>query len=603
MKKAPTQTQIEALQSAFLRLKEQPLPSEAVVALEKAAQYLNELSNYVKDSQEQARLAALYKVSQAMGASLDLDEVLTQVIDAAIHLTGAERGFLVLAGSGEGDWVVHAARNFNGVGLQPDEMGVSRTVITSVFQTKQALVTTDARNDPRFARQESVVLMALRSILCAPLMARGQVIGVIYVDNRAQTGLFTRADLDLLNALAVQAAVAIENARLYTRTDQELSQQVAELERLTMIDRELNASLDLEHVLEITKRWAIRATGASNSWVLLTNTDGGTNFQDINPSLDLPLNLDRALVEAALHAGSPDVFRSSDGNASCLFAPILHAGQVLGVLIGERQGGFDASAERFLQRLSARAAPALANARLYGDVQRANQEKSRFVSIVTHELRTPLTSIKGFTDLLHQGAVGALNVKQLSFLDIILNNVDRMSALVSDLSDISHIETGRLKLEPVATELQGLVSDCLRSLSPKLDEKHQALDVVIAPELPPAYVDPNRLVQVLNNLMSNAWKYTPEGGSIHVAVRRQGSALYLEISDNGIGIRSEDQARLFTQFFRSEDPDVRDQPGWGLGLNVSKRLIELMGGTIGVESVVGQGSKFRLTLPIAKDST
>ncbi len=602
MTKAPAQTQIEGLRSAFNRLREKPLPAEIQTALDDASRALNELADYVTDSQEQARLAALYKVSQAMGASLDLDQVLTQVIDAAIHLTGAERGFLVLAGPGEQDWVVRAARNFDQQDLQPEEMGVSRTVIASVFQNKKGLVTTDARNDPRFARQESVVLMALRSILCAPLMARGQVNGVIYVDNRAQIGLFTRADLDLLSALAVQAAIAIENARLYTRTGQELSLQVAELERLTLIDRELNASLDLENVLEITRRWASRATTASNVWILLTNPVGGTNSQETYTSADLPLNLVHSLVESAMHTSSSDVLRATEGAANWLSVPITLAGEVLGVLIATHQGQFDGPSERFLQRLAARSAPALANARLYRDVQQANQEKSRFVSIVTHELRTPMTSIKGFTDLLHQGAVGPLNDQQRSFLDIIRSNVDRMSALVADLSDISHIETGRLKLEPAAIKLDELVTECMRSLRPKIDEKRQILDVVITPELPPAYADPNRLVQVLNNLVSNAWKYTPEGGRIRVAARRQGDLLSLEVSDDGIGIRPEDLGSLFTQFFRSDDPDVRSQPGWGLGLNVSKRLIELMGGTIAVESVVGQGSKFWLTLPIANDT-
>jgi sigma-B regulation protein RsbU (phosphoserine phosphatase) len=159
-----------------------------------------------------------------------LDEVLTQVMDAVIGLTQAERGFLVLLEeNGTEEWRLRAARNCSQETLQPKDMEISRTVIGSVIQTGQGLLTTDARNDPRFADQNSVVFYALRSIMCAPLLSRGKAIGAIYVDNRTQTGLFSPSDLELLNAFASQAAVALENAWLYTRTDQALAQRVAEL--------------------------------------------------------------------------------------------------------------------------------------------------------------------------------------------------------------------------------------------------------------------------------------------------------------------------------------------------------------------------------------
>jgi signal transduction histidine kinase len=199
--------------------------------------------------------------------------------------------------------------------------------------------------------------------------------------------------------------------------------------------------------------------------------------------------------------------------------------------------------------------------------------------------------------LLRQGVVGPVNEQQLNFLNVIRNNVERMSALVSDLSDISRIEAGRLKLECSLISVQDYLDETICSLGPKLEEKSQTLSVEIPQDLPKVYADPNRLMQVLTNLLSNAWKYTPPDGEIQIHARQEGEAVRLEIIDNGIGINAEDQEMLFEQFFRSEDSAVREQQGWGLGLNVAKRLVEIMGGTIGFSTGTGQGSTFWFTLP------
>jgi signal transduction histidine kinase len=586
--------QISSLRTLINQLSTQSLPVQAKIAVHDAARKLDELADSLQTTQEESRLAALYRVSNMLGTSLDLDDVLTQVMDAVIGLTGAERGFLMLKSQDTDDWQLRAARNFSQESLETKDMEVSRTVLNTVMAGGQGVVTTDAQSDPRFSGQDSVVFYSLRSIMCSPLMARGVMIGAIYVDNRIKKALFKQQDLDLLNAFASQAAIAIENARLYTRTDQALASRVTELETLTQIDRELNAHLDLERVIDITRKWAVRGTGSRRVWLLLTreaNRLEDTSTDDQEFSLEVPF------VSEALQKKLPSTTTPIENDIARIAIPLIHSGQPLGVIVVERDQAFDEASIQFLIRLAARAATAIENNNLYLAVQQADLAKSKFVSVVSHELRIPMTSIRGYTDLLRKEVVGPVNDQQANFLKVIQNNVERMSILVSDLSDISRIETGRLKLERVSVAIDASIEEVVRSLQPKLEEKKLTLSIDMDMNLPQIQTDPTRLNQILTNLLSNAWKYTPEGGEIRIAAHREAGRVRIEVKDTGIGIGQSEQNLIFSQFFRSESESVRGQQGWGLGLNVTKRLVELMDGTIGFSSILGQGSTFWFTLP------
>jgi signal transduction histidine kinase len=174
-----------------------------------------------------------------------------------------------------------------------------------------------------------------------------------------------------------------------------------------------------------------------------------------------------------------------------------------------------------------------------------------------------------------------------------------MSVLIRDLSDINRIESGRMKFELGSFGLDEALEDVISSLRETIDGRQQMLMVEIEPDFPQVYADRTRISQVLTNLISNANKYTPNGGEITVRASANGQFAQLEVVDTGIGISEEDQAKLFTQFFRSDDSAVREQTGWGLGLSIVKKMVEAQGGEISCYSILGQGSTFTFTIPLA----
>lgn len=232
----------------------------------------------------------------------------------------------------------------------------------------------------------------------------------------------------------------------------------------------------------------------------------------------------------------------------------------------------------------------------------ADRAKTEFISTVSHELRTPMTSIKGYVDLLLLGSAGPLSEMQRRFLQIVKSNADRLKLLVDDLLDISRIESGRLQLDLRPVPLEAAVEAVVASLKARLDEKNQRLELDLPAFLPPVQADKDRLIQILMNLVSNAHKYTPEGGQIRIRACVEGEAVHVAVSDTGIGIPPEALPRIFERFYRVDDPRVQETPGTGLGLSIVKALVEMHGGRIWVESEVGRGSTFHFTIPIAREA-
>jgi signal transduction histidine kinase len=428
-------------------------------------------------------------------------------------------------------------------------------------------------------------------------------------------------DQELLTAFAGQAAVAIENTRLFMLTDQELATRVEELSVMQRIDRELNASLEMDRAMRITLDWALRQSGAEAGLIGMLEEsklrvmahqgfdERMANLPDQTMKVELPamlLTVENGQPQLLVVTASTEKLLSNAHTQ--MIIPIRRETTVIGLLHLESMSDSQVDID-FLTRLTDHAAIAISNAQLYSEVQRANVAKSEFVSFVSHELKNPMTSIKGFTELMSAGAAGTVSDMQANFLSTIKTNVVRMDTLVSDLNDISKIEAGRLSLTYKVAEVSVLVDDTVRSLKRQIEDKKQTLEIILPEKLPVIWADPTRIVQVLVNLLSNSYKYTPEGGVLQIGAEEGNNLLgtnnatrvvHIWVKDNGLGMTPEDQKKIFEQYFRTEySKDMAT--GTGLGLNITKKLIEMQGGKIWFESEFHAGTTFHITIPVAEE--
>jgi signal transduction histidine kinase len=224
--------------------------------------------------------------------------------------------------------------------------------------------------------------------------------------------------------------------------------------------------------------------------------------------------------------------------------------------------------------------------------------KDEFLSLVSHELRTPLTSIRGYLDLVLDEEAGELNDEQQRFLRAVERNSGRLLRLVGDLLFVAQADAGRLTLERAKVDLSALAADCVEGSRPVADQKSIALELETRP-VPTLVGDRGRLAQVLDNLVSNSLKFTPEGGRVAVRTAASNGRVVLEVEDTGIGIPAAEQPRLFERFFRAASATEQAIPGTGLGLAIVKAIVEAHGGDITVESMPHDGTTVRIELPLA----
>lgn len=232
-------------------------------------------------------------------------------------------------------------------------------------------------------------------------------------------------------------------------------------------------------------------------------------------------------------------------------------------------------------------------------VEEMSRMKSEFVSLVAHELRTPLTSVMGYVSLLVDGEGGRLTDEQLEFLHIVQSSADRLANLINDLLDLSRIEAGRLELKQSVVDIVPILQDVTKAIRLQIEAKKQDLTLDLVGPLPAILGDPERLAQIVTNFLTNAHKYTPPGGNITVRAWAEARYVCINVQDTGIGLAPDDQAQLFTRFFRAQNRATQEAGGVGLGLVIARSLVELHGGKISVTSTPGVGSTFSFTVPIA----
>lgn len=582
------------------------------------------------ETERRARqLGLINEIGRTLTSTLDLPSLLNQVMDNAVEIINCEAGTLFLVDENTGELIFEVVTGPVADELIGQRLAAGTGHVGQAVETGQPAIVNKVYRTAEWARSpDEVTGFQTRDLLIAPMVVKGNVIGVIEVINRRDGAPFTEDDQNLLTAFASQAGIALENARLYTLTDQQLAARVDELSVMQRIDRELNASLDIQRAMRITLNWAMNQSGADagivgsieDGFVQIMADQGYRDELLEYGSGQLPVERFPALRRAVSEVDTQIIHRSQldqsysgllDGMNSQLVYPIRREDRVIGVMLLESrsESPWAADTQEFLSRLSDHAAIAIANSQLFSQVQAADIAKNDFISFVAHELKTPMTSIRGYTDLLMGGAVGEINEGQENFLQTIRSNVNRMATLVSDLADISRIEAGRLRLDFEAVNIESVIDEAMRAQGHSISEKNQMIKTDIPKNIPRVWGDHVRIVQILVNFISNAHKYSPEGGTITVSAEHsanhwdpKGAADVVKISieDDGIGMSEEDQAQIFSKFFRSENPKAREAPGSGLGLNITKNLVEMQGGTIWFESALGEGTTFFFTIPVAQ---
>ena len=240
-------------------------------------------------------------------------------------------------------------------------------------------------------------------------------------------------------------------------------------------------------------------------------------------------------------------------------------------------------------------------ARAKEQAERESQFKSRFLANMSHELRTPLNAILGFSELLEREIVGPLTPVQRDYVRSVRSSGQHLLGLINDILDLSRIEAGKTDVHPEKVAVLSTAIAVCAVLEPLAQRQGVSMEIRLPDDLPALYVDPARMKQILYNLLSNAIKFTRAGGSVRVTARAAGRQLHVVVEDTGIGIRAADMPRIFAEFERIEAPAQGNVEGTGLGLPLTKRLVELHGGSISVESVFGEGSRFTVVLPVAHD--
>jgi len=470
-------------------------------------------------------------------------------------------------------------------------------------------------------------------MLAVPLLKEDILIGAITI-HRPEPGPFSEEHISLLKTFADQAVIAIENVRLFKELEArtgELTQSVEKLTALGEVSRAVSSSLDVETVLDTIVSRATQLAGADGC--AISEYDDATAMFHVRATHGIDAVLVGTLRAMPLRKGEgvggratelrepfqiadiavPGAYQShlrdvliGAGFRAVLSVPLLREEQIIGSLSLTRKapGEFPPEVVDVLKTFATQSALAIQNARLFREIadksrqlEAASRHKSEFLANMSHELRTPLNAIIGFSEVLAERMFGDVNAKQAEYLQDILESGRHLLSLINDILDLSKIEAGHMELEPADFDLPGVIENALILVRERASRRGITLGSTIDERLGLIRGDERKVKQILLNLLSNALKFTPEGGRIDVGGRLDGEVAEVSVADTGVGIAPADQEAVFEEF-RQVGTAERKAEGTGLGLALSRKFVELHGGKIWVQSEPGRGSTFTFTLPI-----
>ena len=573
--------------------------------------------------------AATSQVLELLGHSdLALQPVFETVVRHAVRLCRADCGYVYQL---DGDvyriaFIVGGSEEYREyMERHPVKQG-PETLVGRVALERRIVQIPDVLADPVYRWPTGRELGGYRTMLGAPMLVGERVVGVLILW-RLAVDPFGDRTIDLLTTFAAQAAIAIRNVQLF----HDLTRSVGELRALGEISQAVSSSLDLDEVLTTIVTRAVQLSGAEGGSIFEFDhatrlfhlrTCVGTEPELVTALRATRIHLDETFVGRAAASGeprsAPDLSEvGSDphveqlaraGWRSMLVVPLRWEEEIIGALVVRRRvaGAFPARSAELLETLASQSAVAIHNARVFRQLEDksrqlevASRHKSEFLASMSHELRTPLNAVIGFSDVLLERMFGDLNERQDEYLRDIRDSGQHLLELINEILDLSKVEAGRMELDPAHLALSPLLEHGLAMVRERAERTGIFLELATDPAIDTVWADELKLKQVVLNLLTNAVKFTEPGGSVIVRARRNGDMADVTVRDTGVGIADDDRERIFEAFQRG-GRGVRTSPeGTGLGLTLSKRIVELHGGRLWMESEIGKGSLFGFSLPLA----
>jgi signal transduction histidine kinase len=596
-----------------------------------------ELERLAQDRSELLELqTATSEVLEAIGRpGNELEPIFETVVRHSMRLCRADTGIIF---THEQDhyrlaWVSGGSEEYRSE-LAAREVPLGRgTLVGRVGLERRPVLLPDVLTDPDYEWTEAQRLGRFRTIIGVPMLSQGEVIGVISL-SREVVDPFTPREIEVATTFAAQGAIAIRNNNLMQQLElrtQELARSVDELEGLRQVGEAVSASLDPHEVLSTIITHAVQLSGTEGGSIFEYHDDAqafeiraafGTSEELLSALRATRFGLrDTHVGRAALtHApvAVPDIADAPadahlsalarHGWRSMLAVPLVREDRILGAFVVRRRtpGTFPQPTVELVETFAGQSALAIQNARLFQELARKSQElevasrhKSEFLANMSHELRTPLNAVIGFSDVLLDRLFGDLNPKQEEYLHEIRQSGRHLLELLNDILDLSKVEAGKMQLELERTSLRDSLENGISMVSERASRQGLSLSLDVRDDVDEVVADPLRLKQVILNLLTNAVKFTPSGGHIDTSAERVADEIHVSVKDSGVGIAEGDQVRIFEAFQQGRRDISASAEGTGLGLTLSRQIIELHGGRLWVDSRLGEGSTFTFAIPDA----